>query len=224
VTTALVLALALIGGVPAVVVAVVAVAAWWPQGFLAGVAAWTVAARRRTRRREPGPADEADFLRGIAAELAAGASLRTAVVAAADRAPALDLRRAVRLARAGFAADRIGEELRSSLPYNGRAAAAAFRLAAETGGATAGVMATLAARADEIGALARERRALTAQARLSAWMVGGAPLLLLAALGLTGRLDGLVGSVPGQAVLVVGLGLELAGIGAVALMLRRAQR
>jgi Flp pilus assembly protein TadB len=85
-------------------------------------------------------------------------------------------------------------------------------------------MTTLAARADDIGTLARERRALTAQARLSAWIVGGAPLGLLAILAVTGRLGGLLGDPVGRFVLGVGLALEFAGAATVVLMVRRSTR
>jgi len=223
VTAATLLAIALARGSPAALVGIVALAVWRPWWFLAGVAAWAAAHHLR-RDKGPGPADEADFLRGVAAELAGGASLRSAVVAAADRTPALDLRKAVRLARAGLPADRIGRELAAGLPSNGRAAASAFRLAAATGGGAAGIMTTLAARADDIGVLERERRALTAQARLSAWIVGGAPPAFLVVLALTGRLGGLLGDPLGRVVLGVGLALELAGAAAVVLMVRRSTR
>jgi tight adherence protein B len=223
VTTVVILSLALLRGAPVGFVVLIAGAIWRPWWFLAGIAGWTALHHLR-RPGGPGPGDEADFLRGVTAELAGGASLRAAVVAAADRNPDLELRRTVRLAQAGFSADRIGAELAGALPCNGRAAASAFRLAATTGGETAGIMTTLAARADEVGALARERRALTAQARLSAWVVGGAPLVLLGVLAVAGRLGGLVGDPVGRMVLGVGLALELAGALAVVLMVRRSRR
>ena len=162
-------ALALLAGAPWLLVVILLVAVRLPVVFLAGVAGWTLWARRSPAA--SGPSAEADLLRGMAAELAAGASLRGALVAASDRAPSLDLHRAVRLAAVGFPARDVGEALREALPHNGRLVAPAFRLAAETGGRAAGIMTTLAARADDVGALARERRALTAQARLSAWIV-----------------------------------------------------
>jgi len=62
---------------------------------------------------------------------------------------------------------------------NGRLAAAAFRLASSTGGKVAGLFHSLAARAADVGRLERERRALTAQARASAWVVGSLPVAVL---------------------------------------------
>jgi tight adherence protein B len=220
VLSAVILSLAVAGGAPLVVVAVAALAFWRPLWLLAAAGLWAVLARRGRRR--PGPGDEADFLQGLAAELGAGAALRSAVVAAASRAPVLDLSRACRLAGAGLPAEQVGEALQSALPVNGRLAAAAFRLASATGGKVAGLFHSLAGRAAEVGRLERERRALTAQARASAWVVGSLPVALLAMLAATGRAGTLLGSAAGPVVLVVGLGLEAAGLGVVWLMVRGA--
>ena len=219
---AAILALSLAAGAPPVVVAVAALAFWRPLWLLAAAGLWAVLARRRRRR--AGPGDEADFLQGLAAELGAGAALRSAVVAAAARAPALDLGRACRLAGAGLPAAEVGDALEGALPVNGRLAAAALRLASSTGGRAAGLFHSLAGRAAEVGRLERERRALTAQARASAWVVGGLPLALLVMLVATGRAGALLSDPAGPAVLAVGLGLETAGIGIVWLMVRGAGR
>ena len=72
--------------------------------------------------------------------------------------------------------------------------------------------------------LARERRALTSQARASAAVVGGAPVLLAGAAALTGRLGTLAGSPAGPVILGVGFGLQAAGIAVVWSMVRRATR
>jgi len=222
VLNAAILALSLAAGAPALVVAVAALAFWRPLWLLAAAALWAVLARRRRRR--AGPGDEADFLQGLAAELGAGAALRSAVVAAAARAPALDLGRVCRLAGAGLPAAEVGDALEGALPVNGRLAAAALRLASSTGGRAAGLFQSLAGRAAEVGRLERERRALTAQARASAWVVGGLPLALLVMLVATGRAGALLSAPAGPAVLAVGLGLEAAGIGIVWLMVRGAGR
>jgi tight adherence protein B len=201
-----------------VVVGVAALAFWRPLWLLAAAVLWAVLARQRRRR--AGPGDEADFLQGLAAELGAGAALRSAVVAAAARAPALDLGRACRLAGAGLPAGEVGEALEAALPVNGRLAAAGFRLASFTGGRAAGLFHSLAGRAFEVGRLERERRALTAQARASAWVVGGLPIALLAMLVVTGRAGALLSDPAGPVVLAVGLGLEALGVGIVWLMVR----
>lgn len=218
--SAVVLALALAAGAPLPALGVAALAMWQPLWLLAAAVVWAVLVRRRRRQAAPGPGDEAGFLQGLAAELDAGASLRAAVTAAATRAPALDLSRACRLAGAGLPAEDVGEALQAALPVNGRLAAAAFRLASATGGRVAVLFHALAARAAEVGRLSRERRALTAQARASAWVVGGVPLALLALLAATGRIGPLLSAPAGALVLATGLALEAAGVVAVWLMVR----
>jgi tight adherence protein B len=217
------LALAVALGAPIPVIAAVALALAQPVWFLVVAAGWGIVARRKGTG--PSPEDEAAFLHGLAAELTAGASIRAAVVAAAARSPGLDLVPAARLCAAGLPAVEIGEQIGRALPVNGKATAAAFRLAAATGGRVATVVQSLAVRADEVGRLAGERRALTAQARLSAWIVGGGP----AALVLFGVVSGLGPDLDdlgpaGPPVLAGGLALIGAGALVVWLMVRRAGR
>ncbi len=178
--------------------------------------------RRRVR---PGPSDEVALLNGLAAELRAGASLRMALVAGAERAPDLDLGRAVRAATAGQPMSEVAAELEESLPGNGRLVAAALRLTARSGGRAAVVFEELALRAAEAGELCRERMALTAQARLSAMIVAGAPVVMLAALLITGKAQVLLdaGAV-GHVIAAVGIGLVVAGLAVVAAVLRTAER
>ncbi|MBU1865713.1 MAG: hypothetical protein KKE89_04805 [Actinobacteria bacterium] len=218
-----VLGLAVALGAPWQAVAAAGLAVLHPGWFLAGVVVWVIVRARRGSG--PGPEDESAFLRGLAAELSAGASLRGAVVAAAGRAPALGLNRAVRLCTAGRPAEEIGAALGEVLEINRVGTAAAFRLASRTGGAIAPVVESLAMRAEAAGRLARERAALTAQARLSAWLVGGVPVALIL-LGLaTGIGPGAGGLGPGGLVLVgIGLALIAAGSLVVVAMVRRAER
>jgi Flp pilus assembly protein TadB len=71
----------------------------------------------------------------------------------------------------------------------------------------------------------REAHALSAQARLSAFVVGGAPVAYLVFVSLTdpGSLDALLATNAGRACLVVGLALEgLAGLWMRALLKRDA--
>jgi Flp pilus assembly protein TadB len=222
VLSAVVIALALAVGAPLPALGVAVLAMWQPLWLLAAAVVWAVLVRRRRRGGGAGPADEARFLQGLAAELDAGASLRAAVTAAAARAPALDFSRACRLAAAGLPAEKVGEALQAALPGNGRLAAAAFRLASGTGGRVAALFHTLAARAAEVGRLNRERRALTAQARASAWVVGGVPVALLVLLAVSGRLGSLLSNPAGAVVLAAGLVLEAAGVAVVWLMVRGA--
>jgi Flp pilus assembly protein TadB len=113
----------------------------------------------------------------------------------------------------------------AQLPENGRLAAAAFRLSGWSGARVADTFDGLATRAAATAELARERRAATAQARLSAVIVGVAPLVFTVLLMITGRGAGLLSSgALGQLILGLGLGLELTGLVAVAVIVRRAER
>lgn len=220
---AVVTALALAGSVPPVLVAAGWVAATHPPLALLVAAGYAVLMWRRRRKDRPGPDDEAALLRTLAAELAAGASLRSALVAAVARTPRLPLGPAGRAAEAGLPASTVAVRLRAGLPLNGRVVAAAWLLAAESGGPAVGLMSALAVRAAREGELARERGALTAQARASAVVVAGLPGLLLGGMAISGRLT--VGDDPVLAVvLVVGLALQAAGLGVVVAMVRRAGR
>ena len=219
VTAVTLAALAFGAGAPAVVAIVGIAAVTHPALAGLGIGAWAVV-RRRGRTGGESPDDEAAFLGGMAAELAAGAPPRSALVAAASRAPRLDVRRAVRLAAAGMGADRVAAELGAALPTHGRLTAAAWSLAASAGGPAAAMFEMLAVRAADEASLRRERRALTAQARASAAVVAGLPLLLLAGMAATGRLH--PGSDPALGLLLaVGLGMQAAGLAVVWTMLRR---
>ncbi len=217
-------AVALALGAPPLVVLLSVLAVWQPVWFGALALFLGVLAARRRRARSPGPDIEADFLRGLAAELEAGASLRSGVVSATLRVPSLGLGAAARLAAAGMPAGRVGAHISSALPVNGRLVAAAFRLAAASGGRVAALMQSLAVRAAEVGRLRREEAAMTAQARASAWLVGGTPLLLLIGLLVTGRAGRLFSDPAGPVVLGVGLAFEALGAAVVWAMLRRARR
>ena len=89
----------------------------------------------------------------MAGEVEAGASIRQAVVAAADRAAVLDLARVVRLAAAGRPAGEVSAALEQALPLNGRLAGAAYHLVVETGARASAVFAGLAVRAADVGEL-----------------------------------------------------------------------
>lgn len=191
-----------------------------PGGFLLAAGGWAGShAYRRHRARRQLPGAEADFLRGMAGEIEAGASVRQALIAAAAGAPALDLVSTVHLAAAGRPAVELVVPLEKALPVNGRVAAAAYQLVSDTGGRASAVFAALAVRASDAGDLERERRALTAQARLSAWLVGGLPVGATVAMALAGRGPSLQGA--GAVVSALGITLIVAGGAGVALMVRQ---
>lgn len=177
-----------------------------------------------SRQRRLGSADEATYLQAVALELRAGGTLRQAVTAAADRAPGLDLGACLRLANAGAPMDAVGARMAAALPHHGHEISAAMHVAAVTGGTVASVFESLAQVAVEDRELARERRAATAHARISAWLVGGLPVAFLGFNLVTGRLGRLVESTAGGLMLAVGLALVLSGSLAVGLMLRRSLR
>ncbi len=223
--TAVLLAGGLALGVPPVIIAIAAVAAIEPRLVLVGAAIWGVVAAVQRRSPRVTPDSEATLFRAMAAELRSGASLRSALAEAAHRVPQIQLGRPVRYAEAGMQMAEIAEAVETQLPENGRLAAAAFRLSDWSGARVADTFDGLAERAAATAELARERRAATAQARLSAVIVGVAPLVFTVLLMATGRGAGLLehGSL-GWLVLGVGLGLETVGLVTVAVIVRRAER
>jgi Flp pilus assembly protein TadB len=167
--------------------------------------------------------DEVVFYSAIASELRAGLSLRLALAAAADRAKDSDLQRLARAAVGGSSVGRVAIALQGAMPRNGRHAARAFQIAADTGAGAAAVFTRLATRAAREKEVRRERRMLTAQARLSALVVGAMPLLAVAVMFLSGRGSALLDGTPvGTAITVVGLGLVGGGLTVVVWMLRAA--
>jgi tight adherence protein B len=192
---------------------------------LLGGAVWGVVAAVRRRRSRFSPDDEATYFRALSAELRAGASLRHAIGEALHRVPTLSLGNATRYAEAGVPMSEIADIVEDRFPENGRLAAAAFRLSGWSGARVADTFESLADRAAASAELVRERRAATAQARLSALVVGIAPIVFAALLFATGRGSALVahGTV-GFLVLGCGLALELVGLVVVATIMRRAER
>jgi tight adherence protein B len=221
---AVLVALLLIAGMPWWVALAGLVAAAHPIAALVAIGCWAlVAAIRRSRAARVAPDAEARLFRAISAELRAGASLRSAIVDATAAVPGIDLRAAARRCEVGGSVDEIAERLAAALPANGRVAAPAVRLAGTTGGRAAALFDILSERATHQGELQRERGTLTAQARLSAVVVGLAPLGFAGLLLASGRASVLLDhGTAGVAIMVVGLGLEVSGLVVVALLLRRA--
>jgi Flp pilus assembly protein TadB len=219
--TALMLAVGVVAGAPPLLLLIMATVVFRPWWFLVGVAAW--AGYQHLRRLRSRPDDEAQFLLGLASELRAGASLRSALSEASARVPELDLKGPVRRAVAGRPMAEVAGSLTAALPVNGRLASAAVTIASATGAGGAGMFTDLALRATRHADLGRERRALTAQARLTALLIGLAPLAVLGLMAVTGRLDSIsrAGGI-GPLVLAAGLCLEVAGIAVVWGLIRKA--
>lgn len=222
---ALLLAAGLVLGVHPAALTLAGLAAIEPRLVLLGAAAWAVVHAMQRRRRRVTPDDEATYFRALSAELKAGASLRGALGEAADRVPDLSLDQAVRFAAAGTPMAEVADVVEVQFPENGRLAGAAFRLSDWSGAQVADTFAGLADRASSSAELARERKAATAQARLSAIVIGIAPAVFAALLLATGRGSGLVDhGVIGLSILGIGLTLEVLGLLVVALIIRRAER
>lgn len=217
----LVIAVGLVSGVPWAVTAVVLVGIWQPLAGIALVAGSGAIAALRGRA-APSVDTESALLGALAAELRGGAALRSALAAAAGRVPSPAMDRVVRLALAGAPMERVAMGLSAALPLVGAIAAPALEIAATSGGRAATVFATLAERSAVMVEIERERKALSAQARLSAFVVGGLPCVVLAVLVASGRLSAVLESgTVGAVSIAAGSVLLLVGAGAVVVMTRR---
>jgi tight adherence protein B len=163
--------------------------------------------RRRLTAALPGAVEQ------IAAELRGGGSIGDGVrhLAGGDTPLAPELRRVIARADLGLG---LGDALATWPEESGvldvRAVAGALAVAATVGGRSAAALDGLAASLrDRLGAT-EEARSLSAQARLSAVVVGAAPLvyLLFSALVDPATLAVLVGTGAGRVCLLVGLALE----------------
>lgn len=182
-----------------------------PVVGLAGGPLWLRSAgNRRTRALDaalPGALD------AVTGELRAGGTVRTAiaVLAARDDVVGADLRRAQARLDLGAPLDAalaawVQERPTSSV----RAVAGALAVAGGMGGGSAPALEGLGRSLRDQHGAAAEARALSAQARLSAVVVGAAPVAFLAFETATdpGSVATLVGTPAGQVCLVAGIGLE----------------
>jgi tight adherence protein B len=157
------------------------------------------------------------LLEDIARGLRAGSSLRQAcaeAAAAADRAVAAGLASAVGEADRGQSlATAFGRWAAASTAPEERLAAGALALAATAGGPQARAVDGVAVTLRERRAIATEIRAQSAQARLSALVIGGLPVAFLLWAVATDRRTAafLVTGPAGWACLGIGLGLEVVG-------------
>ena len=183
-------------------------------GTAVGMPAIVLALRGRGARRLA--AAVPDTLDQIAAELRAGGTISTAVTAIArgDGPLAADFARLDARTRLGAT---VAEGLRAwtterTAPGVG-ASAGALALCATVGGPASDALEGLASSLRGRLAVAAEARALSAQARMSALVVGGAPVLYLAWSGAVDphALHVLTGSAVGHVCFVAGVALELVG-------------
>ena len=181
-----------------------------PAALVAGPAGlWLARARRERRFTAALPA----ALEQVAAELRGGGTVAGAVerLSEGDAVVALDFRRIHTRTQLGLSlADALsGWPVEHDAP-GVRAAAGAFAVAASLGGSAADAIDGLATSLRHRLDAAAEARALSSQARLSAVVVGAAPLGYLAFSSLVDArsVGALVGTGVGRVCLVVGLALE----------------
>jgi tight adherence protein B len=192
-------------------------------GFVIAAAAGPVSLfALRHRRERQIAAGVPDALERIASELRAGGTIGTAVgaLSSSDSPLAGDLARVdTRLRMGASTTDALDRWARERSVAGVSAAAGALAVCATLGGRSADALDGLASSLRDRQALVAETRALSAQARMSAVVVGGAPLAYLAWSSLVDRdaLHALVATEIGRVCLLVGIGLELLG----ALWMRR---
>jgi tight adherence protein B len=135
------------------------------------------------------PEPAAAELRRVAAELALGTRVESALDGLAARAPSHDLRVMV----------------------------AAILVQRRTGGNLTRALGQLADRLEERGRLARELRGATAQARMTAWLVAGLPAVggAIAEIAAPGTLARALGQGPGLVLLGIATLLYAAGVAAI---------
>ena len=183
-------------------------------GTAVGIPAVVLVLRGRGTRRLT--AAVPDVLDQIAAELRAGGTIATAVttIATTDGPLAGDFARLEARVRLGATVPR-GLQVwtkERTVPGVG-ACAGALALCATVGGPASDALEGLASSLRGQIAIAAEARALSAQARMSALVVGGAPLLYLAWSAVVDphALHALVATPTGHVCLVAGLTLEVLG-------------
>jgi tight adherence protein B len=153
----------------------------------------------------------------VAAELRAGGTVTTAVVAVAagDNPLARDLARVDARMRLGASLTGALQAWASERPVVGvDAAAGALAMCSVVGGRAADALDGLASSLRDRLAVIAEARALSSQARMSAIVIGGAPLVFLvwSAIADPHTLHGLGATAVGRVCIVVGLALEGLGL------------
>jgi tight adherence protein B len=186
-------------------------------GGMAALAGGPVLLRNaRHRRARAVAAAVPDLLDRIGAELRAGGTVATGVAAVAhtDDPLAPDLARVeTRVGLGASLPNALQEWARERSVPGVSATAGALALTAAVGGRAADALEALASSLRDRLAVVAEARALSAQARYSAWVIGVAPLAYLAASAVIDprSLHNLVGTSAGRACAAAGIGLEALG-------------
>lgn len=154
----------------------------------------------------------------LAGGLSAGLSLRQAIERACADLPepaGSELRQLATELRLGARTEPAIEAFAARLPDPGlQLMVTAVLIQRSVGGNLADGLARLAAQLEDRERLVREARSATAQARMSAWLVAGLPVMggLAVELAAPGTLEGSLGHGPGRAILVAASLLELVGV------------
>ena len=192
-----------------------------PPGALIGSAGALAARRIRGRRSRKGLADRrdeqlADAIGSLTAAVRSGMSVPQAIAYAMGEAESplrAELSHVVADIEVGVP---LGEAIDAwaerSMSRDVQLVAGALDLHRRSGGDLPSVLDQVAATIRERVAVGREVRALTAQTRLSGWILGVLPIGFFAFLWLTSRRDieGALGTPAGLASVLMGIGLELA--------------
>ncbi len=210
-----VVATAWVVGVPPLIVGAGAVMVVSPPVGVAALVAAAFVARHRRRRAKR--VDEVGFLRSIAAAVTAGSTLRNAI---RDGDTRIVTARTRRLCDTGMPLGKVGRSLRDSLPENGATFAAVCALSEQTGSTLAPTLQVLAGRAADVADMERHRVVATAQARFSAVVVGVAPLVVTAVLIVIRGMPG-DGNPVAVGAIIVGAGMQVAGVAAVSALASR---
>lgn len=214
---------ALISGMDWRLVTLLALAILQPWLVIALVGVLVLVEARRVRRQGSGCSEEAQVLLGVAGELRSGLGVRSAMAAAGQRSSRLDFRPVRRLVASGAPLERISEAVTEAMPVHGSLASAALRVADRTGGRVAEVFDSAAALALEEDELRQERRAATAQARTSAVVVVGIPVLVVIYRILSGSLSRSLSANPLSTLLTVaGITLLTLGVAVMLVLIKRA--
>lgn len=185
--------------------------------LLGSVSRLAVVGRRRFLARQAARAPVADaaaYFDAVSGELRRGAALRQALAIAAPQT------RLARLAATGQPMELVAAEVQSMFALDDELAAAGIRLAGRSGAPAAVLFSRLAERLRAGEQLARDRRTLTAQARLSAAVIGllpVAPAVIMAASS-RGRLFLEPG--PSRSVVLLGFALQVLGLIVIGVLLR----
>ncbi|GIU99346.1 MAG: hypothetical protein KatS3mg014_0962 [Actinomycetota bacterium] len=182
-----------------------------------------IGARRAAERRT---GQLADALAAIASGMRTGLSLARAIEVAADGSSeplGAELRAVVDRVRLGAPLEEaLGRWVEAAPAPEVRLAVGVLRMHRAVGGAVAPALENLARTLRERRVAARELRSLTAQARLSGWVLGLLPLGFFVFLSVTARRDVLLalGTPLGRSAVLVGLILDLVAFGWIRRLLR----